>query len=226
LHNDKPLSLSRELQLVAFSAQLFSLLTITGSMRASLIVRGASEARLVVLAAASQNTTATFYRPLVHLYLGRSLPCSDLFPRRSTRSEPMPALSSAALDTSWPKGETSWAFEPLGLARTRHRAAQRANENKDQQIDASDLTICLQQELQRVGCNPEAVDGNWNAASQRALKLFNRYADLKLVTKLASSDALDAVGRKTSRICSLVRKAGFLAASLRQVCGVPAGVRC
>jgi RND family efflux transporter MFP subunit len=119
--------------------------------------------------------------------------------------------------------------------------AQRANENKDggdrtgalslpevtNKLMAPDLSIGLQQELRRVGCNPEAVDGNWNAASQRALELFNRYAGLKLDTKLASSDALDAVRSKTGRICPLVCKTGFQANGdqcTRIVCGTGYGL--
>jgi hypothetical protein len=58
----------------------------------------------------------------------------------------------------------------------------------------------LQSELRRVGCNAGAVDGNWNAASRRALDLFNKHAGMKLDVKMAGTDALDAVKGQTGRI--------------------------
>jgi uncharacterized caspase-like protein len=82
---------------------------------------------------------------------------------------------------------------------------------KSDQGAAIDLPRSLQAELRRVGCNSGAVDGNWNAASQRALDLFNKHAGLKLDVKAASVDALDAVKGKTARVCPLVCEHGFRA---------------
>jgi hypothetical protein len=65
--------------------------------------------------------------------------------------------------------------------------------------------------LRRVGCNTGAVDGNWNAASQRALDLFNKHAGLKLDVKAASVDVLDAVKAKPTRVCPLICDHGFKA---------------
>jgi hypothetical protein len=65
--------------------------------------------------------------------------------------------------------------------------------------------------LRRVGCNTGAVDGNWNAASQRSLDLFNKHTGMKLDVKNASADALDAVKGKTNRVCPLVCDHGFRA---------------
>jgi uncharacterized caspase-like protein len=75
----------------------------------------------------------------------------------------------------------------------------------------ADVTQSVQAELRRVGCLAGAADGNWNAASQRSLTQFNRYAGTKLDTKLASVDALDAVKQKNSRVCPLVCEHGFKA---------------
>jgi hypothetical protein len=75
----------------------------------------------------------------------------------------------------------------------------------------ADLTKSVQTELRRVGCLAGAADGDWNSASQRSLTLFNRYARTKFDTKLASSDALDAIKLKTSRVCPLVCEHGFQA---------------
>jgi hypothetical protein len=59
--------------------------------------------------------------------------------------------------------------------------------------------------------SPAAADGDWNATSQRSLTLFNRYAGTKLDTKLASTDALDTIKLKPSRVCPLVCEHGFKA---------------
>jgi hypothetical protein len=83
-------------------------------------------------------------------------------------------------------------------------------DNSDQPA-AVDLPRSLQAELRRVGCNTGAVDGNWNAAAQRALDLFNKHAGMKLDVKIASADALDAVKSKSSRICPLICDHGFRA---------------
>lgn len=101
-------------------------------------------------------------------------------------------------------------------------AAEKAAEEKKQQVaavapaekteqHAVDLPRALQAELRRVGCNAGTVDGSWNAASQKALDLFNKHAGLKLEAKTASVDALDAVKGKTGRICPLICDTGFRA---------------
>jgi len=83
--------------------------------------------------------------------------------------------------------------------------------DKSDQPTAVDLPRSLQAELRRVGCNTGAVDGNWNAASQRSLDLFNKHAGMKLDVKTASADALDAVKGKANRVCPLACDHGFRA---------------
>ncbi|MBR1244746.1 caspase family protein [Bradyrhizobium sp. AUGA SZCCT0240] len=75
----------------------------------------------------------------------------------------------------------------------------------------ADVTKSVQAELRRVGCLTGAADGDWNAASQRSLTLFNRYAGTRLDAKVASVDALDAIKLKPSRVCPLVCEHGFRA---------------
>jgi uncharacterized caspase-like protein len=75
----------------------------------------------------------------------------------------------------------------------------------------ADVTKSMQAELRRVGCLTSETDGQWNAASQRSLSLFNRYAGTKFDVKLASTDALDAIKLKPSRVCPLVCDHGFKA---------------
>lgn len=76
---------------------------------------------------------------------------------------------------------------------------------------ATDITKSVQLELHRVGCLNADVDGKWGAASQRSLSQFNRYAGTKLDTKVATSDALDAIKQAQSRVCPLVCEHGFRA---------------
>jgi hypothetical protein len=78
-------------------------------------------------------------------------------------------------------------------------------------INPVDLARSVQTELKRVGCYSGAVDGDWSAGSRRALDQFNKYAPAKLDTKLASSDALDALHAKTARVCPLVCDHGYQA---------------
>ena len=73
----------------------------------------------------------------------------------------------------------------------------------------ADMAKSVQIELRRVGCLSGAADGEWNAASQRSMALFNRHAGTKLNVKLASTDALDAIKLKPSRVCPLVCEHGF-----------------
>ena len=73
------------------------------------------------------------------------------------------------------------------------------------------LTKSVQAELRRVGCLSAAADGEWNAASQRSMALFNRHAGTQFDVKLASLDALDAIKLKSSRVCPLVCEHGFKA---------------
>lgn len=78
-------------------------------------------------------------------------------------------------------------------------------------ITPADLSRSVQAELGRVGCFSGAADGNWSTSSQRSLSQFNRYAGTKLDVKVASTDALDAVKAKPSRVCPLVCEHGFKA---------------
>ncbi len=75
----------------------------------------------------------------------------------------------------------------------------------------ADLNRSVQTELGRVGCFSGQADGNWNTSAQRSLSQFNRYAGTKLDVKVASTDALDTVKSKQSRVCPLVCDHGFKA---------------
>ncbi|KJC57003.1 caspase (peptidase) [Bradyrhizobium sp. LTSPM299] len=76
-------------------------------------------------------------------------------------------------------------------------------------VTKADVTKSVQTELRRVGCLTGSADGDWNAASQRSLTLFNRYAGTKLDARTASLDTLDAVKLKQSRVCPLACEHGY-----------------
>lgn len=78
-------------------------------------------------------------------------------------------------------------------------------------VPQADVARSMQAELQRVGCLSGEVDGDWGPNSQRSLSLFNRYAETKFDTKLASADALDTIKTKKARVCPLVCDHGFKA---------------
>src|SRR3954454_24800836 len=71
-------------------------------------------------------------------------------------------------------------------------------------LSVADLTKSVQSELRRVGCSATTADGDWSAASQRSLILFNKYAGTQFDAKLASVDALDALKAKPGRVCPLI----------------------
>jgi Caspase domain len=73
----------------------------------------------------------------------------------------------------------------------------------------ANIAKSVQGELRRVGCLAGSADGEWNAASQRSMALFNRHAGTKLDVKLASLDALETIKLKSSRVCPLVCQHGF-----------------
>jgi len=75
----------------------------------------------------------------------------------------------------------------------------------------TEITKSVQSELRRVGCYAGSVDGDWDQASQRSLSQFNRNAGTKLDVKTASTDTLDAIKQKPSRVCPLVCEHGFKA---------------
>jgi len=76
---------------------------------------------------------------------------------------------------------------------------------------AQDIARSLQTELRRVGCFTGSIDGDWKAASQHALELFDKYGSTKLDVKIASLDAVDAVKSKTARVCPLICDHGYRA---------------
>jgi Caspase domain len=112
-------------------------------------------------------------------------------------SNPIVAANGAA--------ETPAATPEPATATERKTNVASLNEGPPQ----ADIAKSVQSELRRVGCLKADADGDWNTTSQRSLTQFNRYAKTRLDTKVASSDALDAIKQKPSRVCPLACEHGF-----------------
>jgi hypothetical protein len=108
-----------------------------------------------------------------------------------SRSPPLVSAKAGA-DAADDREQTAAALSPTGRS-------ERASPLLAQFV----VTRKLQGELKRVGCDPGNIDGEWNAASRRALENFNKHAGSKLDVKVASLDALGVIRSKRSRICPL-----------------------
>ena len=121
----------------------------------------------------------------------------------------------AALSGNKPAVENAVADNPAAAASVQDdkaaKVAALSMEPPQTDLAKLDLAKAVQSELSRVGCFTGAVDGQWNAVSQRSLALFNRHAGTKFDAKLASLDALDAIKLKPSRVCPLICDHGYRA---------------
>ncbi len=137
-------------------------------------------------------------------------------------------LAKKAEEAKVTEAEKAKAAEEAKIAAEKKTAEQKAKDEKpvgpvaalapdqsapkaDAPVAVADIPRALQVELRRVGCNTGAADGNWNAAAQKSLDLFNKNAKTKFDVKLASLDALDAVKGKQARICPLICEYGYKA---------------
>ena len=69
--------------------------------------------------------------------------------------------------------------------------------------DKDKLTRDLQRELKRVGCDPDALLGNWGTRSKSALADFARHTYLTLAIDDPTLAALNAVTAQKARVCPL-----------------------
>ena len=99
----------------------------------------------------------------------------------------------------------------LVVATAPHEPVEAVKRRVVPEIAAGNLARDLQAELERVGCDPGAVNGKWTEDSMGAMRRFNRRAHAKLEVKVASLDALEAVKRHKARVCPLVCRRGYKA---------------
>ena len=64
-----------------------------------------------------------------------------------------------------------------------------------------ELTLALQKELKRLGCNPGQADGIWGRKAKAALAVFNRHTGLGLPTGQPTEKALEAMKSRAKRVC-------------------------
>jgi uncharacterized caspase-like protein len=121
----------------------------------------------------------------------------------SLATGPPPESKMAAIDPS--------ANEPAAGPQAIERTQGPSSASLSSEPPQAELVKSVQTELRRVGCMSANADGEWNAASQRSLALFNKNAGTKFDVKLASLDALDAIKLKPSRVCPLICEHGFKA---------------
>ncbi|OAF15708.1 caspase family protein [Bradyrhizobium neotropicale] len=121
---------------------------------------------------------------------------AELAARQAAEKASAEQAAKQAADRQMPEGEQKVAALSPAPAST---------------LSAADLAKSVQSELRRVGCLSAVADGDWSAASQRSLTLFNKYAGTQFDVKLASVDALDALKAKPGRVCPLVCNFGFRA---------------
>jgi uncharacterized caspase-like protein len=127
---------------------------------------------------------------------------------KAAENKKLPENNVAAVDTAANKPADPPAADK---AKETSVAALTAGSPPAEPVKPADLAKSVQTELRRVGCFTGTVDGEWNAASQRSLTLFNRRAGTRLDVKQASVDTLDALKLKQSRVCPLTCEHGLQA---------------
>lgn len=140
-------------------------------------------------------------------------------PADTSAAAPSPQSQMAAAD---PIASEPAAASPPVIERTQAPSQGPNLASLEAGPPQAELVKSVQSELRRVGCLSAATDGEWNAASQRSMTLFNKNAGTKFDTKLASLDALNAIKLKSSRVCPLICGHGFKADGdqcTRIVCG-------
>ncbi|RXH17462.1 caspase family protein [Bradyrhizobium guangzhouense] len=116
-----------------------------------------------------------------------------------------------ANDKAAPELAAKQAAEDAKARENEQKVAAVAPTSSPSSLSPQETAKQVQSELRRVGCLASDADGDWNAASQRSLALFNKHAGTTFDAKLASFEALDAIKAKPGRVCPLVCDHGFKA---------------
>ena len=89
--------------------------------------------------------------------------------------------------------------EELKVANLQRNAP--APSSATQPLAPYEMTILLQSELTRVGCDPGPIDGQWGAKGRRSLSCFKKHTKLELPFKDLSPEVVDAVKQQRARVC-------------------------
>jgi hypothetical protein len=141
------------------------------------------------------SATATRPRPEVRMVASPAFAAATAAqpPDPALNRSPPPVPSAAAASHEADKSQQTAAVSPT-------EPSVRASPLSIQFIIAREL----QGELSRVGCYSGNIDGDWNAASRRALQNFNKHAGTKFDVQFANLNALGVIRSRISRICPLV----------------------
>ena len=110
--------------------------------------------------------------------------------------------SSEAIDTEKPDQPVEIAALPTD-ERDEETAGSLLPEVAEPEKTPAELTLAVQQALEKLGCNPGQPDGLWGPRSLRALETFSRETGVSLDTSKASLAALNALSKHSGRVCPL-----------------------
>ena len=102
------------------------------------------------------------------------------------------------------------AAKQLQMAALQPKSAEPSSETAapakaaEEPTDNRQLVLRVQQELARLGCSPGRPDGAWGAKSKRALESFARHGKLQLASLDPSTELLETLSKRSSRVCPLV----------------------
>lgn len=146
----------------------------------------------------------------------------------AVRDSDQPAVIQSYLDR-YPNG----VFVPLAqlrlkqLAKASAKIASLSNPLSDSvDLDEQTLTQMLQQELQRVGCDPGSVDGHWGPKTQIALRAFAERTNIALHLEQPSQAALDAIKQHRVRVCPTKSMRTTSGAAARRNCRIETRAQC
>ena len=74
----------------------------------------------------------------------------------------------------------------------------------------------VQKGLERLGCKPGNIDGEWGQQTRRALREFNHYAKLSLPLGGPSKITIDTLKKHSERVCPTSCEEGYV--NVKNVC--------
>ena len=129
--------------------------------------------------------------------------------RRRAEAEAARRRAAAEAETERRKAEAEVARRKVEAdaeeARRKAAEAEAIRQKADAELriakDREALTRSLQTALNKIGCYPSEINGQWNTKGRAALVLFVKHTKLDLPTDEPSKAALEAVVARTGRVC-------------------------
>ena len=117
-------------------------------------------------------------------------------------------LKAAKAQAGEPAKKQSENPAPKKIAKVEPPAKTSPEPAKKTPVDRRTLTVNLQRELERAGCQPGVVDGIWGNNGRRALTRFAKVTKLQMPGTEPSEEVLSIVKSKAGRVCPLACGAG------------------